>query len=121
MAYWARKAQFNGHTFDSGAEATYYQRLLAMEQAGEITGLEVHPRWELAPGVRIAGERRKRPAMHYTADFAYTDTDGCLHVVDVKPANGHMTAAFRMRQHLMRTVHGIDVEIVRTENRRGRR
>ena len=121
MAYWARKVNLDGHTFDSQSEAARYVDLLAMQAAGEISELVVHPGWTLAPGVRIRGEKRMRPGMRFTADFSYRDRDGTPRVEDVKPENGHMTPAFRMRQHLVKWLHNIDVEVVKVGRPKGRK
>jgi len=106
--YGAIKTVIDGFTFDSKAEARRYTDLLILQRAGKIHNLELQPVFELAPKVKIAGESRTRPALRFTADFAY-DEDGQQVVEDVK---GVVTQAFRIRQHLMKTVHGIDVRVV---------
>lgn len=63
-----------GQRFDSKKEAERYIELLALERAGKIASLEVHPRFTLIPTLRRHGKTiRKR---HYTADFAYMLIDG---------------------------------------------
>lgn len=70
-----------GLTFDSRIEADRYLELRAMQDAGEIANLTVHPRFVLidkAPGVR---ERV------YTADFRYDNGSFPIDTVEeVKPA-----------------------------------
>ena len=98
----------DGHRFDSQAEGARYRTLKLLERAGEITGLELQPVFVLAPGVLVPGEKRKRPALRYVADFAYTDTDGRRVVLDVK---GVQTPVFRMKMHLL-ALQGVAVVLV---------
>ena len=48
-------------------------------------------------------------AMHYIADFSFTDRDGVKHVVDAK---GFETEVFKIKRKLLKFVHGLDVELV---------
>ena len=107
--YKARKTAAMGITFDSAAEARHWVALVAMSQRGEITHLERQPVFELAPGVLVPGEKRKRPPLRYVADFAYTRADGRRVVVDVK---GVETPVFRIKRHLL-ALQGVAVEMVR--------
>lgn len=104
----------NEWRFDSRREARRYSELLAKATQGEIWELQRQPRFVLAPAVRLLGEKRQKPAIIYTADFQYrisrTDT---VVVEDVKSPSTAKAEAFRMKQHLMKSVHGIDVRIVR--------
>jgi len=105
--YGAIKTQVNGITFDSKAEASRYGELLLLGKAGHIAGLTLQVPFILAPAVILNG--RKKPALKYVADFVYTDTKlGQIVVEDVK---GVMTPLFRAKQHLMKSVHGVDVRV----------
>ena len=106
--YKAKPVTIDGHRFDSQAEARRYSALKQLERAGEITGLELQPVVVLAPGVLVPGEKRKRPALRYVADFAYTDTDGRRVVLDVK---GVQTPVFRLKMHLL-ALQGVAVKVV---------
>lgn len=79
--YHAQRAEVDGVKFDSQAEATRYRELRLLERAGEITGLEVHPRFELQPAFTAHGKRER--AIEYEADFSYW-AGGVRHVEDVK-------------------------------------
>jgi hypothetical protein len=93
--------------YTSKREASRHQTLLLRERAGEITGLVREVPFVLAPGVKIAGEKRARPALRYVADFVFTDVRwGTVVVADAK---GMSTPLYRAKKHLMKTVHGIDV------------
>ena len=106
--YGAIKTTVGGITFDSRAEARRYGQLLNLERAGCIKGLERQVPYVLAPSVRIHPEKRAKPALRYIADFRYVEA-GRVIVEDVK---GVMTPLFRVKQHLMKSVHAIDVQVV---------
>ena len=101
------KCQADGHTFDSTAEMRRYHVLMLMQAAGEISGLEVHPRFELQP------RRDTIKVINYTADFSYI-VDGRRVVEDVKPwrrskATGKLlpicTEAFSVRWRMAQYQH----------------
>ena len=104
--YGNRRVEVCGIVFDSRKEANRYLELLAMQQAGEISALEAKPCFVLAPAVKMGG--RTKRAMKYTADFAYQQ-DGKRVVEDVKGGKATATTAYRMRKHLMMSIHGIEV------------
>lgn len=89
--------------FDSEAEYRYWCHLKARLASDEISELQRHVAFELAPGVSIHG--RKRPPLRYFADMAYME-DGKRIVVDVK---GMITDVYRIKRHLMKAVHDIDI------------
>lgn len=107
--YKAKRTAAMGVMFDSAAEARHFVALSAMRQRGEIGPIELHPVFELAPGVLVPGEKRRRPPLRYVADFAYTRADGRRVVVDVK---GVETPVFRIKRHLL-ALQGVAVEVVR--------
>lgn len=83
--YGNRKVERFGHTFDSVKEANRYLVLLGMEQAGEIAGLTLQPKFEIMPGFRDWDNTWIRPTT-YSADFQYRDKEGNLIIEDVKSA-----------------------------------
>ena len=107
--YSNKKTQVGDIVFDSKREARRYTQLLLLQRAGEITGLTLQVPFVLAPSVKFAGSPRAKPALKYLADFVYSDVrSGCIVVEDVK---GVQTEAFRIKLHLMKSVHGIDVKV----------
>lgn len=105
------KTVCHGIEFDSKAEAERYAELLLLEKAGEIRGLVLQVKYELAPSVRING--RKRPPLRYFADFTYFVTNQCLGcknmvVEDVKGSK-KVTEGYRIKRHLMKSALGIDI------------
>ena len=108
----AQKVELDGMTFDSKKEHKRYIELKAMQQRGEISGLEHHTKFELAPKTKIEGEKRAKPALRYFADFTYYLSTGEYIVEDVKSAATRKLASYRNKKHLMKTVFNIDVREV---------
>ena len=107
--YGNKKTEANGITFDSKAEANRWAYLSMLVKAGEISGLELQPVYVLAPSVKFEYATRAKPELRYRADFAYVE-NGAKVVEDVK---GVETEAFRIKRHLMKSVHGIDVRVIK--------
>ena len=104
--YGNRKVMLDGHLFDSKAEANRYLELRTLQYAGEIRGLELHPSFVLQKSFRHAGKVER--AIRYEADFAYTETDTGLRVVeDVK---GKRTQAYTIKRKLFLAKYGHEVE-----------
>lgn len=93
--YGNRKVEYDGHAFDSTAEMRYYQILKARQAAGEISGLELQPRFEIIPTFRDMTGRRHAPR-YYTADFQHVEA-GRIVVTEVK---GFKTEAYMLRRTL---------------------
>ncbi|MDM1019681.1 DUF1064 domain-containing protein [Acinetobacter sp. VNK23] len=108
----ASKVECDGMTFDSKKEYRRYIELKAMQQRGEVFGLEHHTKFELAPKTKIEGEKRAKPALRYFADFTYYIITGEYVVEDVKSAATRKKDSYRNKKHLMKTVLGIDVKEV---------
>lgn len=95
--------------FDSQAEHRHWEHLKLLQRAKRIKNLERQVTFELAPAVTING--RKRPPLRYVADMVYFDMDLRRKVVaDVK---GAMTPEYRIKRHLMMSVHGIEIQEIR--------
>ena len=106
-----RKVKIDGIEFDSQAEAERYRELKLLQRAGRIKGLTCHPHYELIPTQRIAGRETLRKHS-YTADFAYDDAQGRLHVEDVKSRRTRAERDYIINRKLMWMLHGIYVEEV---------
>lgn len=107
--YGNRKTVIDGHTFDSEREATRYSQLQLLERAGQITGLELQPRFELIPKQRRDDGKPER-ACEYVADFRYTDVRTGQQVIE--DAKGMRTRDYIVKRKLMLQVHGISVREV---------
>lgn len=105
--YGAKPRMVAGVRIASGREAKRWSDLQWLEMDLKIENLERQVTYILAPSVKIAGEKRARPALRYTADFRYVENG----VTVVEDAKGFADTSFRIRQHLMKSVHGIDVRL----------
>ena len=107
LKYRNAPCQVGAEKYRSKRERDRHQDLLLLQRAGKIADLQREVPYVLAPGVKINGEGRARPAIRYVADFVYTDTaSGAVVVADAK---GVQTDMYRAKKHLMATVHGIHV------------
>jgi len=89
------KTKLDGYVFDSKAEADRYQQLRLLQKAGQISELEVHPKFVLQWGFRD-GMGKWRRAISYEADFQYWEGERFV-VEDVK---GKRTAVFNLKLKL---------------------
>lgn len=109
--YRNKKTQLDGLTFDSKAEARRWAELQLLARCGRAHDLRRQVRFELVPGVRLAGESRAKPALTYVADFVYFDRElGRQVIEDVK---GVATDVYRIKQHLMKALLGLDITEIR--------
>ena len=93
----------NGYA--SKREAKRAAELNLLERIGEIHGLLEQVTFQLAPSVVVQG--RKRPPLRYIADFTYYDEPGGT--MTVEDCKGYRTSEYRIKRHLMMSVHGIDI------------
>lgn len=91
--------------FHSVRELRRWHELKLLARAGLVENLSRQTVFVLAPSVRIKG--RLRPPLRYVADFTYRDTRTGAQVVE--DAKGHITDAYRIKRHLMATVHGVEI------------
>lgn len=122
----AIRTTVDGHTFDSRKEARRYGELRLLERAGELTELQLQPRFPIV----INGQPVRYPsgvAMEYRADFQYVDTRTGKQVVeDVKGVRktprapgvkkprheGTDTDASKIKRALVAHIYGVEVRIV---------
>ena len=103
-----KKVVLNGITFDSQKEARRYRDLSLLERAGEIKSLELQKAFILAESVKFENESRRKPAIKYVADFVYQE-QGRLVVEDVKSKMTRSLPVYRLKKHLMKSVHGLEI------------
>lgn len=94
--YNAKKANVDGHKFDSKKEAERYRELKLLEKAKEIRNLELQPRFLLQDKFKDKTGTTHRK-IEYVADFMYVDKDDKKIVEDVK---GVMTDVYKLKKKL---------------------
>ena len=99
--YGAVKTEVDGIMFDSKREASRYQELRLLEQAGEIAKLRLQVPYILFP------KNEHGRALKYIADFVYNDDTGALVVEDAK---GHSTDVYKIKRRLMAELKGIEIK-----------
>lgn len=96
--YRAEPIKVDGIRFASKGEARRYGELKLLQAAGEISCLELQPRFPLVVnGVPLGA---------YVADFLYLNKEGRRIVEDFK---GQRTALYLLKKKPMKAVYGIDV------------
>lgn len=109
--YFNKKITINGLVFDSKKEAARWQELNVLEKAGKIINLDRQKVYVLIPAIKING--RTKPALRYVCDFAYFDLEKDEYIVeDVKSAYTQKLPVFRIKQHLMKYIHNIDISCI---------
>jgi len=103
--------------FASKAEAHRYQELRVLERLGEVTELELQPKFPLY--VSLMGSKTVAPCLgEYRADFRYRfGPQGLLKVEDVK---GYEVPLQRWKRRHAEIQYGISVEVIRMRRVRGR-
>lgn len=96
MKYKNKKVKLNGRTFDSKAEAEFYQLL-------------IHHNIDFSCQVKFELRVNNLLICNYYADFVIR-ADNKQYVVDVK---GFATREFIIKRKLMRAIHGIDVLVIK--------
>ena len=89
-----KKTQIDMYVFDSVAEAKRYKELKLLERAGEISNLELQPRFILQDSFKKNGRTYRK--IEYVADFKYIE-NGKTIVEDVK---GLQTDVFKIKHKL---------------------
>jgi hypothetical protein len=99
--YRAVKTEVDGIMFDSKREAARYMELVLLERAGEISRLELQPKYDcVVNGKKICT---------YKADFRYFNANGSV-VEDVK---GMKTPVYRLKKKLVEALYpGVKIQEV---------
>jgi hypothetical protein len=93
--YNSKKIEIDGHTFDSKAEAKYYEHLKRLQESEEILFFRLQPRYELQESFRKNDKLHRK--IEYVADFEIHHLDGSIETVDVK---GFETTDFAIKRKL---------------------
>jgi len=103
------KVVADGITWDSKHEFQRWKELQMLQKGGVIQDLQRQVTFILAPPVKLHG--KTKPALRYVADFVYYRA-GERVVEDFKSPITAREDLFRAKLHLMKSVHGIEVQIV---------
>ena len=113
--YGSKKTTVDGIVFDSAVESRRWLDLQQMERDGLITDLKRQVPFVLAPSVKFAGARARKPAIRLFIDFTYIQA-GELIANDVKSPSTARLAVFQLKRHLMATVHQQEVLITSSKD-----
>lgn len=97
--YKNKKTQVDMYVFDSAKEAKRYKELKLLERAGEISNLELQPRFILQDSFKKNGRTYRK--IEYVADFKYIEK-GKIIVEDVK---GIQTDVFKIKHKLFEKIY----------------
>ena len=101
--YGAIRVEYDGHKFDSKLEAARYKQLKLMEKAGQLTNLELQPKFPC--------EVNGKKICTYISDFRYTLKNGKEVVEYVK---GVETAVFKLKKKLVEALDpAVKIQIVK--------
>lgn len=93
--YGNKKTVVDGITFDSLAEAKYYEQLKWLLVNKQIKSFKLQPTFSLQDGFKKNGKTYRK--IEYVADFEVHHLDGSIEIVDVK---GFETTDFKIKKKL---------------------
>ncbi len=106
--YRNKKVQVDMYVFDSIAESRRYKELKLLEKAGEISNLQLQPRFLLQDSFKKNGKTYRK--VEYIADFMYLQ-DGKNIVEDVK---GIQTDVFKLKHKLFEKLYpDLELKIIK--------
>ena len=103
--YGNRKCKINGHCFDSVAERDRYLLLDALRKFGDISELELQPKFMLQEG--FTQHNIKHRPITYIADFKYIDT--ATNQTIVEDVKGVATKEYLIKKKLFLNLHGKNI------------
>lgn len=108
--YGAQKTTFQGKEFDSMKEAQRFAELRYMQMGKLISGLECQVKFELIPNQKDENGKVIERAVHYIADFVYTDLKTGEQIVE--DTKGAKTKDYIIKRKLMLHKYGIRIREV---------
>lgn len=104
--YNSRKIEIDGIKFDSKKEGRRYKELRLLERAGEITDLELQPKFDLLPTQKLSTPNGKKTLskMSYTADFKYYDIN--LNRAIIEDVKGVKTTTYKNKLKIWNKLYG---------------
>lgn len=107
--YSNKKVIYDGIVFDSTGEGNRYLELKLLQTSGHITELEIKPKYDLTPTIRLGD--RTWSKTRFTPDFKYFDCDKGITVIE--EYKGCKTEAYQIRLKIFLALHVVgkdDVE-----------
>lgn len=108
--YNARKIEIDGYIFPSKREGNRYTELKLLERSGEITDLELQPRFVLLEAFTY--NDKKMLPIRYTADFAYNEKGNDKRVIEEVKGKRTRDLTLRMKLFLHRYGDLYDYRII---------
>ncbi|WP_445429252.1 DUF1064 domain-containing protein [Bacillus atrophaeus] len=105
--YGARKTQVDGITFDSRAEAKYYEQLKWLKVSKQIKDFKLQPRFLLQEAFKKNGKTFRK--IEYIADFEVHNLDGSIEIIDIK---GVETKEFAIKRKMYERNYEIPLKIL---------
>ncbi|PRS02347.1 hypothetical protein C6W22_20805 [Bacillus atrophaeus] len=105
--YGARRTQVDGITFDSRAEAKYYEQLKWLKVSKQIKDFKLQPRFLLQEAFKKNGKTFRK--IEYIADFEVHNLDGSIEIIDIK---GIETKEFAIKRKLYERNYEIPLKIL---------
>jgi len=97
--YGNKKCVYAGIKFDSIKEKNRYIVLLDKVKCGEISNLELQPKFLLQDKYKYEGKTVR--ALSYIGDFRYTTKNGVSVTEDVKAAKNFTTEVYKIKKKLL--------------------
>ena len=95
--YMSQAIEFDGIRFDSKKEGLRYLQLKQMQRDGEISELQLQPKFLLQEGFIYRGS--KKQPIHYISDFQYREGEEVI-VEDVKSKITEKIAVYRIKRKM---------------------
>ncbi|QEV91029.1 DUF1064 domain-containing protein [Bacillus velezensis] len=105
--YGARKTHVDGFTFDSRAEAKYYEQLKWLKVSKQIKDFKLQPRFLLQEAFKKNGKTFRK--IEYIADFEVHNLDGSIEIIDIK---GVETTEFAIKRKLYERLYETPLKVL---------
>lgn len=112
--YRNKKTTIDGITFDSKAEAAYYQHLKFKQKTGEVNSFEMQVSYTLLDKFAHPATGKTVRAITYKPDFVVTYKNGSRAVLDVK---GVQTTVFKLKAKLFMQRYNLPLVLVKYDSR----
>jgi hypothetical protein len=112
--YGNKKTVVDNITFDSQAEATYYQQLKWLKQSKQIKDFALQPRYLLLEGFKKNGKTFRKT--EYVADFEVHNLDDSIQIVDIK---GAITKEFAIKRKLFERKYLNSITLLKYDKKKG--